>query len=75
VSSESVLLPWLGSGVEALTEAVLVIVPAVLGFTTISTVAVPSAFIVPRLQVTVPPDSAQVPWDGVAETNVALEGS
>jgi hypothetical protein len=71
---ESVLLPPLGSVVEALTEAVLVIVPADVGLTTMSIVASPLP-IVPRLQVTIPPDSPQVPWVDVAETNVTLGGS
>jgi hypothetical protein len=75
VSSESALLSPLGSGVEALTEAVFVIVPGTVGLTTMSIVAISPVPIVPRLQVTVPPDSPQVPWVGVAETNVTLGGS
>ena len=75
VFSESELLPWLGSGVDDVTEAVLVMVPATVGRTTISTVAVTPFPIVPRLHVTIPPDSPHDPWLGVAETKVTLGGS
>jgi len=75
VSSESVLFSGLGSNAVDETEAVLVIVPAALGFTTMSIVAEDPFVIVPRLHVTVPPDSVQEPWLGVAETNVTVGGN
>jgi len=75
VFSEAVLLMSLGSVVEAATETVLVINPAVLGVTTISIRAVAAFANVPRLQVAVPLNSEQVPWLGVAETKVTLGGS
>ena len=75
VFSESELFPSLESGVDAVTEAVLVIIPGTVGSTTMSTVAVAPFPIDPRLHVTVPPDSLHDPWLGVAETNVTVDGS
>jgi hypothetical protein len=76
VFSESELLPSaLGSGVDAVTEAELVISPATVGLTTMSSVAVAPLPIVPRLHVTIPPDSPHDPWLAVAETKVTLGGS
>lgn len=75
VLSESELLFPFGSVAEELTDALLMIVPAVLGLTTISIVAPAPDPIDPIVHVTVPADSTQPPWVGVAETNVTLEGS
>jgi hypothetical protein len=75
VLSESALFPPAGSGVEAVTDAVLVMVPATVGLTTMAIVTVAPVPIVPRVQVTVPPEWLQLPWAGVAETNVTLDGS
>jgi hypothetical protein len=50
------------------TLAVFVIVPAVVGVTTIVTVALAPLDSVPMLQVTVLPDLLHVPWVEVAET-------
>lgn len=76
VSSETMLLLFSASDVVASTDAVLVMVPACVGLTTISTVAVIPSPIVPSWQVTTFPDGgSQVPWLGVAETKVTLEGS
>ena len=58
-----------------MTEAVLVIIPCTVGSTTMSTVAVAPFPIVPRLHVTVPPDSLHDPWLGVAERKVTVDGS
>ena len=43
--------------------------------TTMLTVAVAPFPKVPRLHVTIPPDSLHDPWLGVAETKVTLGGS
>jgi len=75
VLSESELFPSLESGVDAVTEAVLVIIPGTVGSTRMSTVAVAPFPIPPRLHVTVPPDSPHDPWLGVAETKVTVDGS
>ena len=73
VFSESELFPSLESGVDAVTEAVLVIIPGTVGSTRMSTVA--PFPIAPRLHVTVPPDSPHDPWLGVADTKVTVDGS
>jgi hypothetical protein len=75
VFSEAVLLTSLGSIAGLATEAVFVINPAVLGVTTISTVAVAVFANVPTEQLTVPFNSEQVPWLAVAEEKVTLGGS
>ena len=59
VSPESALLPWLASGVGEATDAKLVIFPAVVGLTTISMVTTAPLDISPRVQETVPVDSAR----------------
>jgi hypothetical protein len=56
------------------TLAVLVIVPAALGVTTMVMVALAPLVSVPRLQVTVLPDRLQLPWLDEEETNVTLDG-
>jgi hypothetical protein len=68
VSAEAVLSLVSRSPAEKATEAVLVITPATVGFTTMSIVADASARIVPRLQVTTLPASEHDPWMGTAET-------
>lgn len=75
VLSESALSCPFGSVAEEKTDAVLVMVPAESGLTTMSIVAVAPLPIVNRSHVTVPPDSTQLPWVGVAETNITLGGS
>ena len=49
--------------------------PAAEGRTRIWTVAVPWSAIVPSAQVTVPLACEQLPWEGVAESNVTPLGS
>src|SRR5919106_2145483 len=73
VVRETVLFAGIGSGLELVTDAVLVRTagPAVL--TTTSIVASVPAIKFPRLQLTVGPP-VQVPWLGVAETNVTPAG-
>ena len=63
-----------GSVIELVAVAVFVIVPAVDGRTTMVMVAEPPLFITPKLQTTVA-DPEHVPWLGVAETRVTLDGS
>ncbi len=60
--------------VEA-TLAVFVIEPWFCGVTLIETVALAPLSIVPREHVTVPDACEQLPWDGVAESNVTPAGS
>ena len=70
------LLAGLGSSMEELTAAWLVIWPPCCGRTFTSALASPPFAIVPRLQVTVPLDSVQaLPCDGVAESYVTPAGS
>ena len=57
-----------------MTVASFVIVPASGGVTVISTVALASSASVPRSQVTVPVDSVQVPWLGLAEPKATPAG-
>ena len=64
-----------GSGVDAVTLAVFVTVPAFEGLTTMVTMAEPDGLIVPRAHVTRPsdlplPDRVQHPWLAAADTNV-----
>jgi hypothetical protein len=73
VSAVALLLPMLGSAVDALAVAVFEIDPAAVAFTTRVMVAEPLLASVPRAQVTVVVP-LQVPTDGVAETNVVPEG-
>jgi hypothetical protein len=75
VCSESVLLLALGSAVEELTEAVLMMGPSDIGLTTISIMAESPFPIVPRLHVTMPLNSPHEPLLGVAETKTTLGGS
>jgi hypothetical protein len=74
VFSESALFARFGSVINEETEAVFVMVPTALGVTTMSIVAVAELPTVPREQVTVPPDSLQEPWLGVADSKVTLDG-
>jgi hypothetical protein len=71
----AVLLLELESVSFAVTLAELLIVPEVLGVTTIVTVAFAPSPMLPRLQVTVPPDSLHVPWLGMAEPKGTPVGS
>ena len=66
----AVLLGSTGSGVGDDTTAVSVIEPSIVVVTTIVTVAVPASGRAPIGQVTTPANSEQLPWVGVAETNV-----
>jgi hypothetical protein len=66
------LLAVLGSGSVAVTDAVLVMLPAATGLMMMVTVAVAALARVPRLQLTA---AVQVPWLGVAETNVTPVGT
>jgi hypothetical protein len=68
----AVLFPGTGSVSLAATLAVFVTVPAAVGVTTIVTVALAALARVPRLQLTA---AVQVPWLGVAETNVTPVGT
>ena len=63
------------SPVAALTLAVLVIVPAAVVVITIVIVTLDPLEISPRLQVTVPPDSLQLPAEGVAVLKVTPAGN
>ena len=72
VSSDDVLSSEFRSSWSASTEAVLVMVPMLVGtVTTISADTLCERSTVPRSQVTIPADSSQEPWPGVAETKVA----
>src|SRR5437867_735035 len=79
VVAEAVLLAAPGSDTFDDTRAVLVIVPAAFGVTTMLTVALAAFAREPRVQPTC--DSAwkmtiaQVPWLGVADTKVAPTGT
>src|SRR5688500_4507547 len=73
VVAVALLLPAFGSGPSAMTDAVFVIVPAVLGLILIVTVAVPALTIVPSPHETVVVP-LQVPCVAVADTNVELAG-
>ena len=64
-----------GSSASDVRLASLVIVPGVKRRILISTPAVPWSAIVPSAQVTVPAASEQLPWVGVADTNVTPAGS
>ena len=72
VLTVAVLFVGTGSVSFAATLAVFVSVPAAVGLTTIVTVALAVFASVPRLQLTV---AVQVPWLGVAETNVTPVGT
>jgi hypothetical protein len=74
VDSESLLLLVFGSDWLPVTLAVLVFVPALVGVTTIVTVAEAPLARLPRLQVTmlVP---LQLPWLGVADTKATPVGN
>jgi hypothetical protein len=77
VSSEVVLLAEAESGVRVSTDALLVITPACVGLTTISTVAESPLPNAPNSHVTTFPEGggpSQVPWLGLTETKVTLEG-
>src|SRR5438270_447345 len=74
VSSLAVLLSGFRSVSLAVTLAVLVMVPVVVGWTTIVTVAAAPPNMPPRLAVTTPPDWLTDPWLVVAETNVTPAG-
>ena len=69
------LLTRAGSNVLADTLAWFVIVPDVVGVTLIWTLVLAPFASAPRLQVTVPLAWLQVPWFGVADTNVTPPGS
>ena len=68
------MLDGSGSGCRPVTWAVLVIVPTVMGFTTMVMVALAPVPSVPRSQVTVVPTCAQLPVVDVAETKRTLAG-
>jgi len=72
VLTVAVLFPGTGSVSLAAMLAVFVTVPAAVGMTTIVTVALAAFAKVPRLQLTA---AVQVPWLGVAETNVTPVGT
>src|SRR5437660_9399020 len=76
VSSLVVLSAGFASCSFEVTEALLVIVPAALasGTTLIAMLELLPLASVPTWQVTVPDDSPQVPWDGVAETKLTPAG-
>jgi len=74
VSSSAVLSARSGSGPDAVASARLVIVPTMVGVTTTSTVAFAPLPMSPSMQVTTPVLSAQLPWDGVADTKVTSAG-
>ncbi len=61
VDAEAQLLLVLESDTLPVTQAVLVFVPVVVGVTTIVMLAVAELVRLPRLQVTVPPASMQLP--------------
>src|SRR2546425_1104389 len=77
VVTEAVLLAWLLSVSLPATEAVLVIVPAVVGVTTTVIVSVAPGARLPMSSVRTPPVGVSVAplVLSVAETNVALAGS
>src|SRR6266850_508174 len=72
VFTVAVLFPGAGSVSLATTLVVFVTVPVAAGLTTMVTVALAALARVPRLQLTV---VVQVPWLGVAETNVTPAGT
>jgi hypothetical protein len=65
----------IGSASLPLTLTLLVIDPVVPGVTTIVTLAVPPLGKFPTSQATAPADGMQLPWLGVAETKVTLDGN
>ncbi len=75
VSSVSSLLEVSGSGSSAVTVVEFVIVPVALGVTSILTVACAPFARLPRLHVTTPLNSLQLPWLGVADTKLTPAGS
>ena len=72
--AEVLLVAILVSVMLLVTSTVLDSVPGVVGVTTMVTVAMAPSARVPRLQVTVPDVWLQLPWLGVAETNVTSAG-
>jgi hypothetical protein len=74
VDAVLLLLPILGSDTLLFTVAVLLKPPAVVGVTTIVTVALPPFAMLPRLQVTVLDPLQPLPWLGVADTNITPAG-
>lgn len=74
VEGFAVLLELTGSATPLATLMVLLIVPLVLGFTTMVTVALASLARLPRLQVTVLPERLQLPLVVFADTKVRLVG-
>ena len=68
------MLDGSGSGCRPVTWAMLVIVPRVMGFTTMVTVALAPALSVPRSQVTVVPACAQLPVVDVTERKRTPDG-
>lgn len=66
VSTEAELFPPFGSGVSEDTEAVLVVGPGVVGVTVMVTDGVAPKATVPRLQVTMPDASPQLPCEALA---------
>jgi hypothetical protein len=67
------LLPVLGSDTLLFTVAVLLKLPDAVGVTMIVMVALPPMAMLPRLQLT-GLGALQLPWLGIAETNVAPAG-
>jgi hypothetical protein len=74
VVAVAVLFEVLGSFSAAVTLAVLVSAPTVVGVTTTVMVALAPASRLPTLQVTVPPDCVQLPAVEIAETSVTVPG-
>ena len=75
VETDALLFSVLGSDSLALTVAVLLIVPAVVGVTTMVTPTVAALATLPRLHVTVPPAWLQFPCAEDAETKVTPAGN
>src|SRR5712692_534053 len=78
VVTDAVLLPVAGSGVEAVTKAVLIseVPPGAVTVTTIVTRLKPGVGIEPRLALTLEPTAGprQLPWLTVQEKNVVPTG-
>ena len=75
VCAAAELFALLGSASSDDTLAWFDSVPGADGRTRIWMVAVPSSASVPSAQVTVPADCEQLPWEGVADSNVTPLGS
>src|SRR5437667_12820871 len=73
-TAEDELLAELGSVALEETETELVSLPSTRGCKVTLMVAVWLLEMVPRLQVMVPPEKVQAPWDGTAETKPEFAG-